>query len=32
LYVAEEFGTPPAIAVLDEETGATLNRFLLSDR
>ncbi len=29
LYVAEEFGTPPAIAVLDEATGSVLNRIYL---
>jgi DNA-binding beta-propeller fold protein YncE len=26
LYVAEEFGTPPAIAILDEETGNLITR------
>jgi 6-phosphogluconolactonase (cycloisomerase 2 family) len=26
LYVAEEFGTPPALAVVDEETGAVIKR------
>jgi outer membrane protein assembly factor BamB len=30
LYVAEEFGTPPAIAVVDVETGAIVNRILLA--
>lgn len=29
LYVAEEFGTPPAIAVVDEETGLVLYRISL---
>jgi len=29
LYVAEEFGAAPAIAVLDEETGNTLTRIFL---
>lgn len=29
LYVAEEFGTPPAIAVVDAETGLVLTRFYL---
>lgn len=27
LYVSEEFGTPPAIAILDAETGALIKRF-----
>jgi len=26
LYVAEEFGTPPAIAIVDEETGVVIKR------
>ena len=29
LYVAEEFGTPPAIAVLDADTGILIKRFIL---
>src|SRR5262245_7798188 len=29
LYVAEEFGTPPAIAVVDAESGAILTRIFL---
>jgi DNA-binding beta-propeller fold protein YncE len=28
LYVAEEFGTPPAIAIVDAETGTILSRIL----
>ena len=28
LYVAEEFGTPPAIAIVDPEGGIVLQRFL----
>ena len=27
LYVSEEFGTPPAIAILDAGTGALIKRF-----
>ncbi len=27
LYVTEEFGTPPAIAILDAETGDVIKRF-----
>src|SRR6476620_443482 len=27
LYVSEEFGTPPAIAILDAETGVLIKRF-----
>jgi Lactonase, 7-bladed beta-propeller len=30
LYVAEEFGTPPAIAVVDPEAGVVLDRILLA--
>src|SRR4029450_11211560 len=30
LYVAEEFGTPPAIAILDEETGDLISRISFS--
>lgn len=30
LYVAEEFGTPPAIAIVDVETGAILTRRVLA--
>ena len=30
LYVAEEFGTPPAIAIVDPETGVVLKRFELA--
>jgi DNA-binding beta-propeller fold protein YncE len=30
LYVAEEFGTPPAIAVVDAETGLVLTRLFLA--
>jgi outer membrane protein assembly factor BamB len=30
IYVAEEFGTPPAIAIVDADTGAILKRFILS--
>lgn len=30
LYVAEEFGTPPAIAIVDAETGAVLQRILMA--
>lgn len=30
LYVAEEFGTPPAIAIVDAETGAVTNRILMA--
>lgn len=29
VYVAEEFGTPPAIAIVDAATGIVLNRILL---
>ena len=29
VYVAEEFGTPPAIAVVDADTGIVVNRILL---
>ena len=29
LYVAEEFGTPPAIAILDADTGILIKRFIL---
>jgi DNA-binding beta-propeller fold protein YncE len=29
LYVAEEFGTPPAIAIVDEETGLIQSRIVL---
>src|SRR4029453_9258761 len=29
LYVAEEFGNPPAIAIVDVETGTVVNRILL---
>jgi DNA-binding beta-propeller fold protein YncE len=29
VYVAEEFGTPPAIAVVDAETGIVIHRILL---
>jgi outer membrane protein assembly factor BamB len=29
VYVAEEFGTPPAIAIVDAATGVVLNRILL---
>lgn len=32
LYVAEEFGTPPAIAVVDEATGQVLDRILTGPR
>jgi DNA-binding beta-propeller fold protein YncE len=30
LYVAEEFGTPPAIAIVDAETGTIVNRIVLA--
>jgi DNA-binding beta-propeller fold protein YncE len=30
LYVAEEFGTPPAIAIVDADTGAVIGRILLA--
>lgn len=30
LYVAEEFGTPPAIAIVDAETGVVINRIFLA--
>src|SRR4029453_973706 len=30
LYVAEEFGTPPAIAILDAETGDLISRISFS--
>src|SRR5207247_827319 len=30
LYVAEEFGTPPAIAIVDVETGVVINRIFLA--
>lgn len=30
LYVSEEFGTPPAIAILDEETGDPITRITFS--
>lgn len=30
LYVAEEFGTPPAIAIVDAETGVVTNRILMA--
>jgi outer membrane protein assembly factor BamB len=30
LYVAEEFGTPPAIAIVDPEIGIVVNRILLA--
>ena len=30
LYVAEEFGTPPAIAIVDAETGVILNRIFMA--
>jgi DNA-binding beta-propeller fold protein YncE len=30
LYVAEEFGSPPAIAIVDASTGAILNRIFLA--
>jgi DNA-binding beta-propeller fold protein YncE len=30
LYVAEEFGTPPAIAIVDPETGVVTNRIFLA--
>ena len=30
IYVAEEFGTPPAIAIVDAETGGRTDRNLLS--
>jgi hypothetical protein len=29
LYVAEEFGTPPAIAIVDAETGVVFNRLFM---
>src|SRR5262245_56079203 len=29
IYVAEEFGTPPAIAIVDAETGVVVNRIPL---
>jgi DNA-binding beta-propeller fold protein YncE len=29
LYVAEEFGTPPAIAIVDAETGVVLSRIVM---
>jgi DNA-binding beta-propeller fold protein YncE len=32
LYVAEEFGTPPAIAIVDAATGAVLKRILTGPR
>jgi DNA-binding beta-propeller fold protein YncE len=32
LYVAEEFGTPPAIAIVDAETGIVLNRIFTGPR
>jgi outer membrane protein assembly factor BamB len=32
LYVAEEFGTPPAIAIVDAETGVVLNRIFTGPR
>ena len=32
LYVAEEFGTPPAIAILDAETGDLIKPLYLHDR
>ena len=30
IYVAEEFGTPPAIAVVEADTGMVLSRFVLA--
>jgi DNA-binding beta-propeller fold protein YncE len=32
LYVSEEFGTPPAIAIVDEESGQVLKRILTGPR
>ncbi|MFL5968434.1 MAG: YncE family protein, partial [Gaiellaceae bacterium] len=32
LYVAEEFGSPPAIAIVDAETGAVLDRIFTGPR